>query len=106
MSLMGMIMITCRSAYLAINDIDDKLDDKESEKDDHDDDRYSDEGKYCVSYGKERHVMNSNYDLEESSFLQGSYVSDDEDLYTSVGNSKDDIQHSRERTLELHVPLY
>jgi hypothetical protein len=89
MSLMGMVMIMCRSACLEVDEYDDKVNYEEREKDDNDDDRYSDEGK------------DSNFDWEESSYVQGSYASDNEG---SVGNSGKDFQSFRVK--KSYLPSY
>jgi hypothetical protein len=104
MSLMAMIMIMCRSAYLTIDD----NEYEEDEKDDDDDAvEYSDEGEERVYSGKNRHTTDPNSDSEENSYQQGSYVSDDEDVFTSVGDSEEDVtqySHHRERIKSSYVP--
>jgi hypothetical protein len=136
MSLMGMAMIMCRSAYLTTNDDDHGDADNEQDEihtnsddekigdggddddDDDDDDNYNYDNKVKNDHdddyrdevmlpGKFRQSMHKTFDSEQASYYDGSYVSDDEDLYTSVGKPHDPSGGPSERKLfTTSVPRY
>jgi hypothetical protein len=102
MSLMGMVMIMCRSAYLEVDEYDDEENEKVAE-----DVEYSDEGEERVYAGKNHRTTDPDSASEENSYQQGSYISDDEDLFTCVGDSEEEKQqqaHQRGRIRASYVP--